>query len=61
MKKKTVKDIAINTRYPPEIHEAIIEIAKKHQRSFNGEVIWALREHIARQQGDKEDQQKGQN
>lgn len=37
---------AINTRYPEDVLEGIRELANKHGRSFNGEVIWALRQYI---------------
>jgi hypothetical protein len=53
MKKKEIKDTGINTRYPPDVLEAIRQFAKEDQRSFNGEVIWILREYIARRKEEK--------
>ena len=44
MKKKEHKDTSINTRYPQDILEAIRVFAQADSRSFNGMVIWILRE-----------------
>jgi hypothetical protein len=38
----------ISIRFPLEVLNAIRVLAKKHERSFNGEVIWALREYAER-------------
>jgi hypothetical protein len=38
----------ISIRFPLHLLAAIQTLAKKHERSFNGEVIWALREYAAR-------------
>ncbi len=35
----------ISIRFPVDVLAAIRALAKKHERSFNGEVIWALREY----------------
>jgi hypothetical protein len=35
--------------YPLEIIERIRRLAAEHGRSLNGEMIWALRQYIARQ------------
>ena len=35
--------------YPLEIIERIRQLAAEHGRSLNGEIIWALRQYIARQ------------
>jgi hypothetical protein len=53
MKRKEQKDTAINTRYPQDVLEVMRQLAHSHQRSFNGEVIWALRQYIAQQEGEK--------
>jgi hypothetical protein len=55
MKKKKEGDTPINTRYPPEVLEQIRRLAIEHERSFNGEVIWALREYIKHQKGEEHD------
>ena len=34
----------ISIRFPLDVWAAIRALAKKHERSFNGEVVWALRE-----------------
>lgn len=50
---KKDETININTRYPEEVRDAMKQLASDHGRSFNGEVIWALREYIKRQKGGK--------
>lgn len=37
-------------RFPPDVFQAMHALAQAHQRSFNGEIIWALRSYIAQQQ-----------
>lgn len=53
------KDIPINTRYPQEVRDVLKDLAKLHGRSFNGEVIWALREYIKREEVRSKDVKKG--
>lgn len=53
MEKKTHEQ-KITTRYPFDLLEELRKLAQEHQRSFNGEVIWALREYIAQQQKAKQ-------
>lgn len=43
----------ISIRFPWDVLKAIRTLAKQHERSFNGEVIWALREYAKRQQDGK--------
>jgi hypothetical protein len=38
----------ISIRFPLDLLAAIRALAKQHERSFNGEVIWALREYATR-------------
>jgi hypothetical protein len=38
----------ISIRFPLDVLEAIRSLAKQHERSFNGEVIWALRVYAER-------------
>jgi hypothetical protein len=38
----------ISIRFPLDVLDAIRKRAKQHERSFNGEVIWALREYTKR-------------
>lgn len=47
--------IAITTRYPKALVEALKHVAQDHHRSFNGEVIQALQEYIKRQKAGKRD------
>ena len=45
------KSTSINTRYPEDVLQGIKELAVLHERSFNGEVIWALRQYVEQQKG----------
>lgn len=40
----------ISIRFPLDVLSAIRRLAKQQERSFNGEVIWALREYAQRQE-----------
>jgi len=40
------KDTSINTRYPEDVLRDMRKLSEQHERSFNGEVIWALRQYI---------------
>jgi hypothetical protein len=37
---------------PVEMVEQLKQEAKRHQRSFNGELVWALQEYLERQKGE---------
>jgi hypothetical protein len=43
----------ISIRFPLHVLNAIRILAKQHERSFNGEVIWALREYAERHKNEK--------
>ncbi len=43
----------ISIRFPLDVLAAIRALAKKHERSFNGEVVWALREYAERHKDEK--------
>jgi predicted transcriptional regulator len=47
MKKEIV---STNVRYPKELADAMKQLADKHHRSINGEIIQAIQEYIQRQQ-----------
>ena len=49
MKKKAVKNVNINTRYPPDLLEELRKLAQEHERSLNGEIVWALRQYVEQQ------------
>jgi hypothetical protein len=40
-------------RFPLDVLPLIRTLAKQHERSFNGEVIWALREYAERHKGNQ--------
>ncbi len=44
------KEKQLSTRYPFDILNTLKALAREHNRSFNGEVVWALRQYIAQQQ-----------
>jgi hypothetical protein len=46
-------DKRISIRFPLDVLDAIRKPARQQERSFNGEVIWALREYAERHQGHK--------
>ena len=43
----------ISIRFPLDVLAAIRSLAKQQERSFNGEVVWALREYVERHKGEK--------
>lgn len=44
----------ISIRFPLDVLAAVRALAKQHERSFNGEVIWVLREYAEKHQGEKQ-------
>ena len=44
----------ISIRFPLDVLAAVRALAKQHERSFNGEVIWALREYTERHQRERQ-------
>jgi hypothetical protein len=48
MEKTEKGERRISIRFPLDVVTTIRALAKKHERSFNGEIIWALREYIER-------------
>ena len=43
----------ISILFPADVLKDIRELAKQDERSFNGEVIWILRDYLARRKGEK--------
>jgi hypothetical protein len=43
----------ISIRFPLDVLAVIRALAKQHERSFNGEVVWALREYAERHKGEQ--------
>jgi hypothetical protein len=41
----------VSIRFPLDVLDVIRKLAKKHERSLNGEVIWALREYAEKHKG----------
>ena len=48
------REQSISIRFPLDVLALIRTLAKQHQRSFNGEVVWALREYAKRQNGEQQ-------
>jgi hypothetical protein len=48
-KERKQEEKSIGTLYPLEVLAAMKQLAETHGRSFNSEVIWALREYIRQQ------------
>jgi hypothetical protein len=40
--------VKITLRVPAEVAETVKRLAREHDRSLNGELVWAIREYIAR-------------
>jgi len=47
--KKTQDDVKIQVRFPHDVWTELKRLADKNERSFNKEVIWALREYIVQE------------
>ena len=48
MEQATKDEQRISIRFPLDVLNMIRKLAKQHERSFNGEVIWVLREYVER-------------
>jgi predicted transcriptional regulator len=46
--------------FPLEVIERIRHLAVEHGRSLNGEMVWALRQYLARQDRQSSEQQSGE-
>jgi hypothetical protein len=53
MQKQQKSERRISIRFPLDVLAVIRVLAKQHERSFNGEVIWALREYAERHKDEK--------
>lgn len=47
--KNTRIEKRISIRFPMDVLDTLRQLARIHERSFNGEVIWALRDYAKRQ------------
>lgn len=45
--------ISTNTRYPKDLHDALLSLAREHKRSFNAEVMWALQLYVRQEEADR--------
>ena len=51
------KETRITIRFPAEVIVVLRQLAQHHDRSLNGEIVWALREYIATHQEKHQEQQ----
>lgn len=42
--------VSTNTRYPRDLHDALLRLAREHRRSFNAEVMWALQGYVKQEE-----------
>ncbi len=56
MEKEKQHEQSITIRFPLDVLEAIRQLARGHDRSFNGEVVWALREYAKRHSKDDKEE-----
>ena len=47
--KTSESDIRITVRFPADVVAGLRVSAQEHQRSLNGEIVWAMKEYLARQ------------
>jgi hypothetical protein len=52
MYNRGMEEKKIQVRFPTDVWEAMKQLAIQHERSFNGEVLWALRAYITQQKGE---------
>lgn len=50
---KTPNESKIQVRFPHDVWEEMKQLAADHERSTNGEIIWALRAYIQQQKGEQ--------
>ncbi|MGO8950429.1 MAG: Arc family DNA-binding protein [Ktedonobacterales bacterium] len=44
---------SITIRVPLDIAEVLRQLARQHDRSLNGEIVWALREYAEKHKSEK--------
>jgi hypothetical protein len=57
MERKNTKPVKVTMMWPPEMIQQMKRLAQAHTRSWNGEVMVALREYIERHNGREAEQQ----
>ena len=45
--------VSTNTRYPKDLHDALLSLAREHKRSFNAEVMWALQLYVQQAEAER--------
>lgn len=53
MNKNSTK-LKITVQVPPEIIDALRKSAQENQRSFNGELVWALQKYLEKTRREKQ-------
>ncbi len=50
MKKTTTVEVKLTVRLPAQMHTALVEAARRHNRSLNGELLTAVGDHLKKSQ-----------
>jgi predicted HicB family RNase H-like nuclease len=53
MKKLRTVEVKLTVRLPLEMHTALVEAARAHHRSLNGEILTALGDHLKKSQKER--------
>ena len=53
MKKLMTSEIKLTVRLPKEMHAALVEAARTHNRSLNGEILTAVGDHLKKRSAEK--------
>ncbi len=53
MKKIITDEVKLTVRFPRAVHAALVETARQHHRSLNGEILTAISDHLKKSQKDK--------
>jgi len=49
-KKSSTAEVKLTVRLPMEMHAALVEAARQHNRSLNGEMLTAVGDHLKKNQ-----------
>jgi hypothetical protein len=49
---KSRDSVVLKVRVPADVRDALAEIAADNQRSMHGQMVWALRQHVAEETTD---------
>lgn len=52
---KEQHEVKITVRFPADVIEALRRLAHQHERSLNGEIVWAVRTYVLQHQQPEKD------